>query len=220
MLDFPNAPTLGQKYPQPAVSGVPVYTWDGQKWTTAGSDVGTVGNVRYDIIQSLTTPQKVQARTNIGINQAVALAALQDFNLVTAPGTYCTIDQSSLNVPSGSHFYLLVELHTDPTFIKQTATQRGSQAALTYIRTLGSGIWSAWHQVMFADNNLSELTNIVLARQTVYAAPFDSMAYNGMQVNGGFEVRSLARWTASLYQPPSPTLWMAGRWGQIQPVAG
>jgi hypothetical protein len=33
-INFPNAPTTGQLYPQPAVAGVPVYRWDGTKWTT------------------------------------------------------------------------------------------------------------------------------------------------------------------------------------------
>ena len=38
-FDFPNAPTIGQKYPQPPVVGSPVYTWDGVKWTTVGAAV-------------------------------------------------------------------------------------------------------------------------------------------------------------------------------------
>jgi hypothetical protein len=33
-LDFPNSPSIGQLYPQPLVAGVPVYRWDGEKWTT------------------------------------------------------------------------------------------------------------------------------------------------------------------------------------------
>ena len=41
MLDFPASPTNGQKFPQPAVAGVPVYTWDGEKWTTAGGEIVT-----------------------------------------------------------------------------------------------------------------------------------------------------------------------------------
>ena len=32
MLDFPSAPSTGQKYPAPPLKGVPVYTWDGEKW--------------------------------------------------------------------------------------------------------------------------------------------------------------------------------------------
>ena len=206
MLDFPNAPTLGQKYPQPPVSGVPVYTWDGQKWTTAGSDVGTIGNVRYDIIQSLTTPQQAQGRSNLAINQAVALAATQDFNLVTAPGTYFTIDTASVNAPvAAANLYLVVELHTNSTFLKQTATTRGSGSPLIYVRNLALGVWGTWQQIMLGANNLSELTNIVTARQSIYAAPFDSMAYNGMQVNGGFEVSQELGPAASFAVPAALT---------------
>ena len=32
MLDFPNAPTVGQVYPSPAVVGVPQWRWDGSEW--------------------------------------------------------------------------------------------------------------------------------------------------------------------------------------------
>lgn len=32
--NFPNSPTVGQLYPQPPVSGQPVFRWDGQKWIT------------------------------------------------------------------------------------------------------------------------------------------------------------------------------------------
>jgi hypothetical protein len=31
-INFPNAPTVGQLWPSPAVVGQPVYQWDGQKW--------------------------------------------------------------------------------------------------------------------------------------------------------------------------------------------
>ena len=48
-LDFPPnaghpaAPTVGEQYLSPAVTGVPVYTWDGEKWTTKGGAVGSTG---------------------------------------------------------------------------------------------------------------------------------------------------------------------------------
>ena len=31
-MDFPASPTVGQKYPTTPVPGMPVYTWDGEKW--------------------------------------------------------------------------------------------------------------------------------------------------------------------------------------------
>ena len=45
-LDFPSSPTVGQKYPAAPVAGVPRYTWDGEKWMTAGvySPVGEAPN--------------------------------------------------------------------------------------------------------------------------------------------------------------------------------
>ena len=38
-INFPASPIVGQKYPQPAVAGIPVYTWDGEKWTTVGGSI-------------------------------------------------------------------------------------------------------------------------------------------------------------------------------------
>jgi hypothetical protein len=64
MLDFPSAPTVGQKYPQPPLAGVPVYSWDGEKWTTP-TQTG-IGAVRYDMPQGLTINQMAQGRSNIG----------------------------------------------------------------------------------------------------------------------------------------------------------
>jgi hypothetical protein len=40
-LNFPDTPTIGQTFPQPPVSGMPIYTWDGEKWTSAaGGNIG------------------------------------------------------------------------------------------------------------------------------------------------------------------------------------
>jgi len=40
-LDFPASPAIGDKYPVPAVTGQPQYTYDGVKWTTVGAQVTT-----------------------------------------------------------------------------------------------------------------------------------------------------------------------------------
>jgi len=40
-LDFPASPTTGQIHPNPAVSGQPQYTYDGEKWS-GGAGVGNV----------------------------------------------------------------------------------------------------------------------------------------------------------------------------------
>jgi Chaperone of endosialidase len=41
-LDFPSSPTVGQKYPATPVSGIPTYTWDGEKWTTSGDSIAAL----------------------------------------------------------------------------------------------------------------------------------------------------------------------------------
>jgi hypothetical protein len=38
-IDFPSAPTLGQKFPVTPAPGFAQYTWDGEKWTTSGSSL-------------------------------------------------------------------------------------------------------------------------------------------------------------------------------------
>jgi hypothetical protein len=43
-INFPNAPAINQLYPQPAVAGVPVYRWDGQKWLIQTAATATVDN--------------------------------------------------------------------------------------------------------------------------------------------------------------------------------
>ena len=44
MLDFPSAPSNGQKYPAPPLMGVPVYTWDGEKWIIETPAPGSSAN--------------------------------------------------------------------------------------------------------------------------------------------------------------------------------
>lgn len=42
-INFPSSPTPGQKYPSSPITGLPVYVWDGLKWTTQGGAIGTGG---------------------------------------------------------------------------------------------------------------------------------------------------------------------------------
>lgn len=53
-INFPNAPTVGQLWPQPAVTGVPVYRWDGQAWVTGSADTVGVGTVVRSYLTGLT----------------------------------------------------------------------------------------------------------------------------------------------------------------------
>jgi hypothetical protein len=118
-LDFPTSPIVGQLYPQPAVPGQPVYTWDGEKWTTnGGSVVSAVPGSALPLGD--TTPAVVGVATKY---------SREDHRH--------PIDLNSVRVDVGQ------------------ALTAGQQQQ---------------------------------GRQNIYAAPFDAMAYSGMQINGGMEV--------------------------------
>lgn len=48
MLDFPTSPSVGQKFPATPIAGIPVYKWDGEKWTTIGGALGGKTDVYTD----------------------------------------------------------------------------------------------------------------------------------------------------------------------------
>lgn len=54
MLDFPSGPSVGQKYPASPIAGVPTYTWDGAKWSTAGVPIGGKTPVYTDGSSAMT----------------------------------------------------------------------------------------------------------------------------------------------------------------------
>src|SRR5262245_49078263 len=46
-LDFPDTPVFGQRFPDPPLTDLPVWTWDGVKWriVAGGGGGGLVGGV-------------------------------------------------------------------------------------------------------------------------------------------------------------------------------
>ena len=45
-FNFPSSPSIGQTFPVPPLPNVPVYTWDGEKWTMPGTP--SVPSAPYD----------------------------------------------------------------------------------------------------------------------------------------------------------------------------
>jgi hypothetical protein len=127
-FDFPNSPTVGQTWPTTPVSGQPVYTWDGEKWTSGAA----FGPIYVNDNPPAAPPGSLWWESDTGIlyvnyydgnsTQWVAIAGL-------TPGTVRYDSAQSL-----------------------TSAQQ------------------------------------VQARQNIYAAPFDALAYSGVQINGGFDV--------------------------------
>jgi hypothetical protein len=69
-LNFPNAPTTNQLYPQPPVAGMPVYRWDGEKWTTQ-STIPTKTPVYIDGSTPMAAQLKLFGSPPVAANDAV-----------------------------------------------------------------------------------------------------------------------------------------------------
>jgi len=113
-LDFPAAPTLNQKYPTPAVPGVPTYTWDGQKWTTKSDAIGGTEYVKKagdymtgQLTTMSSTPGFFVAKPP-GVDNAVfegAVGVLPDYSDYKARWTLVLGDSSAeTGGNTGSHF--------------------------------------------------------------------------------------------------------------------
>ncbi|MGY3409528.1 hypothetical protein ACVWZV_005641 [Bradyrhizobium sp. GM5.1] len=103
-----------------------------------------------------------------------------------------------------------------------TVTYSGTTLTMTVSATGGSGTHADWvfsidgqpgTGDMQAANNLSELTaTAATARANIYAAPFNAMAFNGMQINGGFEVDQEHAGAATTFPSGTNTSYVVDGW--------
>lgn len=103
-LDFPNAPTVGQKYPATPIQGTPTYVWDGQKWTTQGAPTSGKTPLYTDGGQITTGGFGITAFANPSGNFTVdplkgnyQTAANNGAFTVTAPSIDCAVDLIVIN---------------------------------------------------------------------------------------------------------------------------
>ena len=78
-LDFPASPTIGQKYPVPAVTGVPTYVWDGTKWLAnfplgAEALLVTGGTMTGDITLTVPPDQPMEVANKGYVDTAITTA--------------------------------------------------------------------------------------------------------------------------------------------------
>ncbi|MGY3615931.1 pyocin knob domain-containing protein [Bradyrhizobium sp. USDA 10063] len=88
------------------------------------------------------------ARLNLGIRQAIQCAGSQNLNLLTDPGTYFTVDTSSINGP-GVDDYWMIEVQSMAAFVAGDFAQRatGLTTGYTFTRVCQGGAWSAWRLI-------------------------------------------------------------------------
>jgi hypothetical protein len=160
-LDFPSSPTVGQIYPTPA-PGVISYRWDGEKWTTVGTMQGMPNRFWFSATAGQTT---FSGMDGAGLTLSyVANAVEVAVNGMWLPYTeYTATNGTSIVLASPSNLGDIVYVYSQTTF------QIADAVSFTKAQSLSAGQQAQ-------------------ARQNVYAAPFDALAYSGMQINGGMEI--------------------------------
>ena len=142
MLDFPNAPTLNQKFPAPPTAGLPVYTWDGEKWTTIAGSPGSVGGSSQVYIGD-TAPVGVADNSlwwesdtgllYVRFNDGNSTAWVQ---IAISP----MMDYSTVVLKAGDTMTGLLTLSGDPATALQAVTKRYVDAAAVLVRNHIAGL--------------------------------------------------------------------------------
>lgn len=209
-LDFPNSPVNGQKHPQPAVAGQPVYTYDGEKWkaVSGGSNIPTImvsdspppnppdnalwwesdSGLLYLRYSDGDTSQWVIAAPQPDIQVLAPLASPVFTGDPKAPTPATADNDTSIATTAfvkAQGYAPLADpaLTGNPTAPTPAAADNDTSIATTaFVKTADAGgvRWDA-AQTLTAPQREQ-------ARQNVYAAPFDAMAYGGIQVNGGMDI--------------------------------
>lgn len=162
-MDFPNAPTVGQLYPLPAVAGMPSYKWDGSAWQLAGAGM-------------------------------LPLAPIDGKMYGSKDGAW----QRSVD-DSGDTMTGPLILNADPTNVLGAATRQYVDAADTALTAADTTLTTAVNnRVRYDAAQVLTSPQLQQARKNIYAAPFDAMAFNGLQINGNMDVsqENGANWVA------------------------
>lgn len=168
-INFPNSPTIDQLYPQPAVAGLPVYRWDGEKWTTQGAsptktpvytDGTTPMTAQLTLIAPPVNPTDAAAKSYVDAAQHNILD-VSIASTVNAGALTVTLNSSTGVAPSAStplYFDFRSATATPPTQTRLAVT-----AALSLTvpsgATLGTANAAAFRLwlVLFNDAGISRL---------------------------------------------------------------
>jgi hypothetical protein len=105
MLDFPNSPSVGQVFPSPAISGVPIWRWDGNEWVSAStplSAAGVEGNYSFTVTAA-SGSLSVLLTDMLGNPLSSSSAALFYFNTSSSILVPITVAApTSISIPSGA----------------------------------------------------------------------------------------------------------------------
>ena len=161
-INFPAAPTVGTLHPQPPQAGVPVYRWDGEKWTTTGAaatktpvyvDGSTAMTAQLTLIAPPVNPTDAAAKSYVD-NYKPIMFSFPFAGKPTAGGIVCSIVTLPVVVPasltgskafcntasSAAATFILNKraIDTSMTPIGNIVANAGSQTGFTFTGSGGS----------------------------------------------------------------------------------
>ena len=177
-------------YHRPAgTDGIPNYPIESSKYNSNVADVEQDLNLPRPIVAGGTGATNADdARFNLAAETATQIVTNYDSQIWT-PGSFQSAVGATGAPISTSVFagvcYIGEALANPPTNQNVVIEARDISSPIkpgpVYTRQKTAGVWSAWGTSGGGSDDASN-------RAAIYAAPFDAMAYSGLQINGGMEV--------------------------------
>lgn len=207
-IDFPSTPTIGQKYPDPAVAGQVQYTWDGEKWTSYASP----GEASDPIIifsadsgLQLNGGMEISQENNFAVGEVVTgtIHPVDGFKIEKPTGTSRLSAQGVVtNIPGFARSLKLICLVAQPTI--------GSD--VTDIALNVEGILSA--RLGWGTPNAIPMTMSFWIKSSI-SGSFPVIVYNNDHSAGATQtvlnlVANTAKWVTLTYPGQTTGVWDKG----------
>jgi hypothetical protein len=189
----------------PGTDAVPDTTIESTKYNSNVADVEQDLNAPRPIVAGGTgAANAADALTNLSAEMEGQIVTNYDSNVFVSGSFYSA--SGATNPPVAGHAFVGYCYSSDPLPTPPTAPLNQNMVieardqndtvvpGLRYIREKKAGVWSLWKvdvgstAVRYDAPQGLTTAQQVQARQNVYAAPFDALAYSGMQINGSMDV--------------------------------
>jgi len=184
-INFPNAPAVGELHPTPPQAGVPQYRWDGVAWVAQSQDqLAFVKRTGDTMSGALTLPADPAAALQAATKQ-----------YVDAKSSLYISDNPPSSPPDGSMWWdsdngLLYIRYNDGAGPSQWVQAVATPAidASVFVNKAGDTMGGALTLPGDPAAALQAAPKQYVDAVRAYAAPYDAIAYSGMQINGSMEV--------------------------------
>jgi hypothetical protein len=180
---------LQQYSPPPGTEGIPNYTVESARYNAFVADVTQDLNLPRPVVAGGTGASTPDSAL-VNLSGEKAAHVITNYNSdIFYPGSFRSA-AAATGAPVAGHAFAGVcyigEPLADPPTNQNLVVIASDMDALVdtgliYSRRKKAGVWGPWS---IGDTGTSQAG----ARQAIYAAPFDALAYNGMQINGSMEV--------------------------------